>query len=68
MSALTAKAIAAVGRGEVVIVTDDHHRENEGDLIMAADAATTEAVAFFLEHTSGVDVQQIEQCVQGPRR
>ena len=54
MSALTAKAIAAIGRGEVVIVTDDEDRENEGDLIMAADAVTTEALAFFLEHTSGV--------------
>ena len=54
MSALAAKAIAAIGRGEVVIVTDDEDRENEGDLIMAAEAATTEKLAFFLEHTSGV--------------
>ena len=54
MSALAVKALAAIGRGEVVIVTDDKDRENEGDLIMAADAATTESLAFFLEHTSGV--------------
>ena len=54
MSALAVKALAAIGRGEVVIVTDDEDRENEGDLMMAADAATTEALAFFLEHTSGV--------------
>ena len=54
MSAGIAKAIAAIGRGEVVIVTDDEDRENEGDLIMAADAVTTESLAFFLEHTSGV--------------
>ena len=33
-------AIAAVGRGEIVVVTDDEERENEGDLIMAAEAAT----------------------------
>jgi 3,4-dihydroxy 2-butanone 4-phosphate synthase/GTP cyclohydrolase II len=47
-------AIRAIGRGEVVIVTDDERRENEGDLIMAAEAITTDAMAFFLEHTSGV--------------
>ena len=47
-------AIRAIGRGEVVIVTDDERRENEGDLIMAAEAVTTDALAFFLEHTSGV--------------
>src|SRR5436190_855096 len=54
MSAPIAKALAAIGRGEAVIVTDDQERENEGDLIMAADAATTESLAFLLEHTSGV--------------
>jgi 3,4-dihydroxy 2-butanone 4-phosphate synthase/GTP cyclohydrolase II len=53
MSAI-ADAIRAIGRGEVVIVTDDEDRENEGDLIMAAEAATTEKLAFFLEHTSGI--------------
>ena len=47
-------AIAAIGRGEIVIVIDDEDRENEGDLIMAAEFATPEAIAFFLHHTSGV--------------
>ena len=47
-------AIAAVGRGEIVIVVDDADRENEGDLIMAAEAATPDKIAFFLGHTSGV--------------
>jgi 3,4-dihydroxy 2-butanone 4-phosphate synthase/GTP cyclohydrolase II len=47
-------AIRAIARGEVVIVTDDEDRENEGDLIMAAEAATTEKIGFFLRHTSGV--------------
>ena len=47
-------AIAAVGRGEIVVVVDDEDRENEGDLIMAADAVTPEAIAFFLKHSSGV--------------
>ena len=47
-------AVAAFGRGEMVIVVDDKDRENEGDLIMAAEAATPEKIAFFLHHTSGV--------------
>ena len=47
-------AVAAIGRGEIVVVADDEDRENEGDLIMAADLATPEAIAFFVRHTSGV--------------
>jgi 3,4-dihydroxy 2-butanone 4-phosphate synthase/GTP cyclohydrolase II len=47
-------AIAAIGRGEIVVVADDEDRENEGDLIMAADMATEEQIAFFVRHTSGV--------------
>ena len=47
-------AISAVGRGEIVVVVDDEDRENEGDLIMAADAVTPEKIAFFLAHTSGL--------------
>ena len=47
-------AIAAVARGEIVVVADDEGRENEGDLIMAADAATPAQLAFFVRHTSGV--------------
>jgi 3,4-dihydroxy 2-butanone 4-phosphate synthase/GTP cyclohydrolase II len=46
-------AIAAIARGEIVIVVDDEDRENEGDLIMAAEHVTPEKIAFFLEHTSG---------------
>ena len=47
-------AIAAIARGEIVIVVDDEDRENEGDLIMAAEFATPENIAFFLSHTSGL--------------
>src|SRR5215469_16514864 len=48
------KAVAAVGRGEIVVVVDDEDRENEGDLIMAAELATPEKIAFFVKHTSGL--------------
>jgi 3,4-dihydroxy 2-butanone 4-phosphate synthase/GTP cyclohydrolase II len=47
-------AIAAIGRGEVVVVVDDEDRENEGDLIMAAEFATPEKIAYFVRHTSGL--------------
>lgn len=47
-------AIAAIKAGEIVVVVDDEDRENEGDLIMAASAATPEKIAFFLAHTSGL--------------
>jgi len=47
-------AIAAVRRGEFVVVVDDETRENEGDLIIAASAVTPEAMAFMVRHTSGV--------------
>lgn len=46
-------AIAAMAAGRMVLVVDDEQRENEGDLIMGASFATTESMAFFLQHTSG---------------
>jgi 3,4-dihydroxy 2-butanone 4-phosphate synthase/GTP cyclohydrolase II len=48
------EAVAAIARGGMVVVVDDADRENEGDLVMAAQAATPETIAFFLAHTSGV--------------
>ena len=47
-------AVAAFAAGKIVVVVDDASRENEGDLVMAAEAATAENIAFFLNHTSGV--------------
>ena len=48
------EAVSALGRGEILVVVDDAQRENEGDLIVAAQFATAERIAFFLTHTSGV--------------
>lgn len=48
--------VAAISRGEMVVMVDDEDRENEGDLIMAAQFATPEALAFIIRHTSGVVV------------
>ena len=46
--------LADLRAGRPVIVTDDAARENEGDLILAAEKATAETVAFMVKHTSGV--------------
>ncbi len=48
------EAIEAFGRGEIVVVTDDNDRENEGDLIIAAAHATPEKMAFIIRHTCGI--------------
>jgi len=46
-------AIAAVARGEFVVVMDDESRENEGDLIISAAGCSTEQMAWMIKHTSG---------------
>jgi 3,4-dihydroxy 2-butanone 4-phosphate synthase / GTP cyclohydrolase II len=47
-------AIAAFARGEIVVVTDDDDRENEGDLFVAASLCTPEKMGFIIRHTSGI--------------
>jgi 3,4-dihydroxy 2-butanone 4-phosphate synthase/GTP cyclohydrolase II len=47
------RAISAIVDGRPVIVVDDADRENEGDLIFAAEKATPELVAFMVRYTSG---------------
>ena len=48
------ECIAALRRGEVVVVTDDADRENEGDCICAAESATTANVNFMATHARGL--------------
>ncbi|PMS25526.1 bifunctional 3,4-dihydroxy-2-butanone-4-phosphate synthase/GTP cyclohydrolase II [Paraburkholderia rhynchosiae] len=47
-------ALEAIAQGRMVVVVDDEDRENEGDLIMAAAAATEQDIAFMVRYTSGV--------------
>ena len=47
-------AIADLAAGKAIVVVDDADRENEGDLIVAAQFATTEVIGFMVRHTSGV--------------
>jgi 3,4-dihydroxy 2-butanone 4-phosphate synthase/GTP cyclohydrolase II len=48
------KALDAYKNGDVIIVTDDADRENEGDLMLLAEKATPEKVAFMVRHTTGI--------------
>ena len=48
------EAIEEIRRGRILIVVDDEDRENEGDLVMAADHATPEAVNFMAKHGRGL--------------
>ena len=48
------EAVEDIRAGRMVIVVDDVDRENEGDLILSAEKATPEALAFMIRHTSGV--------------
>jgi len=47
-------ALEALKRGEIVIVTDDDDRENEGDLVCAASLCTPEKMAFIIRNTCGI--------------
>src|ERR1700733_8891976 len=46
--------LTELGAGRMVVMLDDEERENEGDLIMAAQFASAEALAFMIRHTSGI--------------
>jgi 3,4-dihydroxy 2-butanone 4-phosphate synthase / GTP cyclohydrolase II len=47
-------AVAAFANGEIVVVTDDDDRENEGDLFVAASLCSPEKMAFIIRNTSGI--------------
>ncbi len=47
------QALAEIAAGRMVVVVDDEDRENEGDLVMAAEFATPEAINFMAKHARG---------------
>jgi 3,4-dihydroxy 2-butanone 4-phosphate synthase/GTP cyclohydrolase II len=51
---MLAEAVDAIRRGRMVVVTDDADRENEGDLVIAADAVTSESIAFMAVQGRGL--------------
>lgn len=48
------EAVATIRSGEMVIVTDNESRENEGDIVLAAQFATPEKIAFITRHCTGI--------------
>lgn len=54
-------ALEALQRGEFLVVVDDEDRENEGDLIIAAEHMTQQKMSFLLEYTSGVVCVPMEE-------
>ncbi|HUE49294.1 MAG TPA: 3,4-dihydroxy-2-butanone-4-phosphate synthase [Steroidobacteraceae bacterium] len=56
-----AEILAELRAGRMVVIMDDEDRENEGDLIMAAECVTPDAVAFMIRHTSGIICVPMEE-------
>ena len=54
MSNIVTDTVEAFARGEIVIVTDDGDRENEGDLVVAASLCTPDKMAFIIRNTCGI--------------
>ncbi len=54
--------LAALKRGEIIVVTDDEDRENEGDCICAAEFATTANVNFMATHAKGLICMPMSRC------
>ncbi|MFI1257783.1 bifunctional 3,4-dihydroxy-2-butanone-4-phosphate synthase/GTP cyclohydrolase II [Streptomyces netropsis] len=55
------RAIADIAAGRPVVVVDDENRENEGDLVVAAEKVTTETVAFMMSECRGLICVPLEQ-------
>lgn len=56
-------AIAAIRRGEMIILVDDEDRENEGDFVIAADAVTPEAINFMATYGRGLICLALESSI-----
>ncbi|EUB99901.1 34-dihydroxy-2-butanone 4-phosphate synthase [Rhizobium sp. CF080] len=52
--------IAAIARGEMIIVVDDPGRENEGDIVVATEAVTAQSIAFMMRYARGLVCIAIE--------
>jgi 3,4-dihydroxy 2-butanone 4-phosphate synthase/GTP cyclohydrolase II len=48
------RAVEAIREGRMVILTDDEDRENEGDIVLAAEKVTPEAINFMAKHARGL--------------
>lgn len=71
MGSALREAVDTIARGGMVVVVDDPGRENEGDLVMAADAATPDAINFMATHGRGLiclpmDGELLDRLAIGP--
>ena len=57
------EALEALRNGEVILVTDNEDRENEGDMICAAQFATTENVNFMAAHAKGLICMPVSEAI-----
>src|SRR5207302_6437422 len=48
------EALAELRAGRMIVLVDDEHRENEGDLVIAAEKATPEAINFMMRNGCGI--------------
>ncbi len=55
------EVIEAFRNGEIIVMTDDEDRENEGDLVCAAEKATPEAINFMIKHARGLVCVPMEE-------
>ena len=55
------EALEALQNGELILVTDDENRENEGDFICAAEFATTDNINFMAIHGKGLICMPMSQ-------
>jgi 3,4-dihydroxy 2-butanone 4-phosphate synthase/GTP cyclohydrolase II len=55
------EAIKAIAKGQMIVVVDDEDRENEGDLLMAAEKVTPQAINFMATHGRGLICMPIEE-------
>jgi len=56
-------ALSDLRIGKMIIVTDDANRENEGDIIVAAEFITEQTISFMLQHCSGIICLAVDQCL-----
>ncbi len=58
-----AAAVDAIRKGQMVILVDDEDRENEGDLVLAADKTTPEAINFMARHARGLICLALDESI-----
>src|SRR3954462_10945403 len=59
------EALAELRAGRMIVLVDDENRENEGDLVVAAEKATPEAINFMMRHACGMACLAMSPAIRG---